>query len=122
MRIHTDILTSTDVQAAANFAARAGHGKVYVESLAAHGSRKRRQAWEVKLTGDGTVSRRRPNGGTYGAADAYAATWDSWGWFIAFLFAYDPAAVAGPYDGVDDFHGKTGHKFHEAVESAAVAL
>jgi hypothetical protein len=126
MRIHTDSLTSTDIAAAANFAGRAGHGRVYLDAITSHGSRKRRQAWEVKLTGDGTVSRRRTNGGTryadHGSERDYAATWDSWGWFIAFLFSIDPAAVVGPYDGVETFHRLTGHKFHEAVASAVAAL
>ena len=122
MRIHSDTITSIDVLAAANFAARAGHGRVTVDTLSRHGSRSRRQAWEVKLTGDGSHSRRRPNGGTYGAADDYAATWDSWGWFLAFLYSVDPRMTCWAYADAENFHERTDGKFRAAMESAAAAL
>lgn len=81
MRIHTNTLTESDIYAAAR-AARAT-----VEYLSKRGSRTHDHAFEVKLTGN---SRRRPNGGSYGAdRDAYAATWDQWGVFLGLLFDTD---------------------------------
>lgn len=45
-----------------------------------------------------------------------AATWHEWGWFMAEVFALDPLAMFGShaygYDGVADFHRKTGERFH----------
>jgi hypothetical protein len=54
----------------------------------------------------------------------WAATWHEWGWFIAEIFAADPAArfganparcarpeYAGGYASPADFHAKTGYRF-----------
>lgn len=97
MRFHTDTLTRDDVIRAAR---KAG---ATIETLSSHGSRSRDHAFEVKLTGN---SNRRPNGGSYGAGDDYAATWDQWGVFIGQLFNLDPDMTtiyyhdAGAFDAV----------------------
>ncbi len=101
MRLHTN-LTSADIYEAARTAG------VDLDKAEAHGSRKRDRAFEVKLTGN---SRRRPNGGNYGAGDAYAATWDQWGIFLAVLFARDPALTCWAYDGAEAFGYATNWRF-----------
>lgn len=105
MRIHSDTLTPADVYAAAD---AAGPG-VHV-TLTRHGSRSRSHALEVKLTG---TSSRRPNGGNRGAdSDAYAATWDEWGMFLARLFDVDPDATCWAYpNGGTDFDIVTRGRF-----------
>lgn len=115
MRIHSDTLTVENISTAVMGARAAGHGIVYLQTLERHGSRSRRQAWEVKLTGDGSHSRRRTNGGTrytdHGRDRDFAATWDSWGHFLATLFHHDPHMTCDYYKGADDFHAKTLDKF-----------
>lgn len=103
MRIHSDTLRVSDLNEAARIA------RVDME-FTTHGSRKRDHAFNVNLIGE---SRRRPNGGNRGAnSDAYAATWDQWGVFIAALFDVDPNASMTYYDGSDDFHYRTAHRFN----------
>jgi hypothetical protein len=99
MRIHADYATDTDIRRAARFVALTGQGSVQVESLTKHGSRKRRRAYDVKLTG----SNPRRNATNTGQA----ATWDEWGWFLAALYSVDHLIVAGPYTSAADFDAKT---------------
>lgn len=111
MRIHSDILTRGDI-----LRATWTRGMTGVDAqTSGHGSRIRRQATEVKLTG---TSNRRPNPGAGGREDdgSRAATWDEWGMVLAELFAIDPHALAGSasyavYNGAADFHRKTGDRF-----------
>lgn len=107
MRIHSDTLTPEQIYTAGNRASVAGHGSVYVHTLTYHGSRKRSGAWEVLLSGDGSVQRHR----MMGDRDEYAASFDSWGEFLAVVFHYDPRAVAGPYNGADDFQRQTANAY-----------
>ena len=102
MRIHTNTLTYTELAAAVRHASTAGHGKVYLVDTTIHGSRTSTRAYEVKLAGDGTTSKRR----TMDKQD-YAATYDSWGYFFASLFAVDPHMKCWAYDGAADFATKT---------------
>lgn len=110
MRIHSSHLTFEDLRAARQVASTIGDGRVCL-SYDAHGSRKRNRAFEVRLTGDGSFSRRRPNTGRSGGGEEYAATWCAWGAFFAELFEVDPNAIAGPYNGRDDFNAQTWHLF-----------
>lgn len=101
MRLHTSLHLS-DLQIAAKEA------RVDM-MITEHGSRSRDRAFEVKLTGE---SRRRPNGGNYGAdGEAHAATWDQWGVFLAYLFARDESMTCWAYKGADEFHAKTAYRF-----------
>lgn len=98
MKIHTDVLN-------AGHLATAGTESTTVADLRVCGSRSRAKGFEVFLTGS---SPRR--GAHY--CEAWgdyppAATYDEWGWFLADLFALDPAMIAGPYKGADDFGVKT---------------
>lgn len=102
MRIHSDILTPSDI-----YKAVANLPGVFVDSTK-HGSRARNVAHEIRLTG--TSSRRTMDGSDQ------AATWDEWGVFFAHIFAADPHALAGSqkypaYDGAADFHRQTGNRF-----------
>lgn len=102
MRIHTDNLTTGDLMDAAKIA------RVEID-WTSHGSRSRDHAFEVRLTGE---SRRRPNSGQYGATrDAYAATWDQWGVFLAELFQRDATAtIPSAYRDGEAFANHTGDR------------
>lgn len=102
MRIHSDTLTNRDLANAATIA------RVSFDKWEDKGSRKRDHAFEVTLTGE---SRRRPNSGNVGASDAYAATWDQWGVFLAVLFSIDPAMVTPYYKDATEFHYRTRDRF-----------
>lgn len=114
MRLHTDTHTRSTIQHALQRATNTGKvaRHVYIETLDLHGSRKRADAYEIRLRawdkveGDG---RRRPNPGT-GNRDhdgEWAATYDEWGWFIAELFTIDPDAIFGSYVGQKGFDHDT---------------
>lgn len=110
MRIHTNTIDRADLTRALHIASAGGHGLVdFQDAPTRHGSRTHGSAWTVKLEGDGSVSRRRTNFGrpAYGEPAPYAATYDSWGWFLGHLFTVDPTMHAGPYRGADDFHAQT---------------
>lgn len=105
MRIHTDTLTASDLQAAAQLAG-------VTLSYSNHGSRSHRGAVDVTLSGS---SGRMPNTGNRGAASygsSPAATWDEWGIFLGELFRRDPDAVAPRvYFSGEHFRWATGARF-----------
>ena len=112
MRVHSDILTTTDIHTAARAA-----GRGVLAYVLPGGSRSHARAFDVKLTG---TSSRRPNPGAGNGqrddADSYAATWDEWGMFLAALYAVDEAAVWGSvgcpiYADAASFHYQTGDRF-----------
>jgi hypothetical protein len=109
MRIHVSKeIGFNQLHAAARYASKGGHGNVSLDNSALHGSRTHDHAHEIRLTGDGSVNRRRPNTGQYGADPSeYAASYDSWGWFFGFLYAIDPTMSCYNYADADDFHAKT---------------
>lgn len=103
MRIHSNVLTTENVRAAAAVArvdfTRYGEGR----------SRSHDRYFDVILTGE---SRRHQNGGP-----DKAATWDQWGVFLAYLFAIDESMVCGTvkrpvYADADDFDYKTAYRFN----------
>jgi hypothetical protein len=107
MRIHSDTLTAEHFEAARQFAsAQTDLGTVYLGECQLRASRTRRYAFEVKLEGDGSKRRRNNHSNT-----GFAASYDQWGWFLAYLFSIDADAKAGPYDGVTDFDEQTGSQF-----------
>lgn len=111
MRLHTDKIDVIDLWDAGRAASTPEDGVVYLR-WTEHGSRKRTRAFEVGLEGDGTKNKRRRNSGRYGAdKSGYAATWDAWGRFFAYLFDIDPDMTCYAYDGRDDFHAKTKGRF-----------
>jgi hypothetical protein len=134
MRLHTN-LDYTGISHALQQAKRAGHvawDVTFQDGLVPHGSRTHPRAYEVQLgtwekdslpkgyrdqNGQQLHVRRFKNTGDRGASSGYyggavwAATWDEWGWFIAFVFAADPDARFGHYASYADFTVKTGGKF-----------
>ena len=105
MRLHSDILTLSDIYAAAREAG------AYLDTAARHGSRTRAHGYEVHLRGD---SKRRPN--FYNGDGSYAATWDQWGVFFGALYRLDPELVCGSgkrptYADAADYHHKTADRF-----------
>ena len=113
MRIHSDTIQPIDFVHAAEAASNDEDGAVFLH-LSEHGSRKRARAFEVGLEGDGTKNRRRrnPGSGDNDNRNQYAATWDAWGRFFAYLYAIDPNMIAGwAYKNATDFHDKTHGQF-----------
>jgi hypothetical protein len=77
------------------------------------GSRSRARGFVVRLSGSHKVS-------TRGLPDK-AATYDEWGNFLAAIFALDPRAICGGYDGRDDFIVQTDGRFVVGVRAENVA-
>lgn len=111
MRLHVDTIRAQDIYQAAH--ALPG---VSVD-VTTHNSRTRTLAYDVHLTG---TSGRRANSGRYGGTsdtDDYAATWDEWGMFLAYLYERDSRMRAGGtakrpvYRDADDFHWQTQYRF-----------
>jgi hypothetical protein len=102
MRIHTDTLTESDLQEAADFA------RVNFDRYVTVNSRSHAHGFDITLQGE---SRRHQNGGS-----GMAATWDQWGCFFGYLFSKDENMVAGTvkrpvYADRNDFNYKTGYRF-----------
>lgn len=108
MKIHSSVLTSHDIAVAANIAG------VYGEVVQV-GSRSRTRGFLVRLEAleKDELHRFRANPGTSWPNRSYeqgiAATWDEWGIWIDRLFAIDPDAVIGQYDGQEAFMDQTRH-------------
>jgi hypothetical protein len=114
MRLHTDLLTASDLY-------RALPSCVELDEIQ-RGSRSRDHAFEVALIGRGTRHTRRRNTGQRGADGySYAATWSDWGRWLAALFTIDPHAIAGHYNGAADFHAKTYWLFADDADAAGLS-
>ena len=100
MKIHTDTLTGMDVDLAAR--------DVFVDYMPV-GSQSRDHGFNVTLSTDHGTRRRNSQAEATGE---YAATWDEWGIFIGRLFVTDPNAIVGQYNGANDYHWQTGHRFN----------
>ena len=103
MRIHSDILTESDVYSAGKAA-----GALF-DTLDETGSRSRARAFTVKLRG---ASNRRPN--FYNGDGSFAATWDQWGVFLGILFDKDPnMTIPHTYADADEFSYRTNGRFDD---------
>lgn len=127
MKLHSDILDGPAIFNALRAAKTAGKvtHDIYFVQFNASGSRSRARGFDIQLGTDDrttgpTKSRRYKNSGKYGADAIWAATYDEWGWFIAYLFDTDPDATFGPYKGQQDFEGKTRYQF--IIEKGASAM
>jgi hypothetical protein len=109
VKIHSNILTHDHFADAVRHASRQGQGTVWTEREDESGSRSHARKFDVVLVSDGTVNRRRTQGG-----EGFSATWDQWGHFLSALYAVDPDAKAGPYANVEDFDRKTDGKYSSA--------
>jgi len=86
MRIHSDVIVPLDIHGAAKYATdKAEAGLVTARPITKHGSRSHDASYEMALIGDGSVKRHR----TMDKQD-YSATWDSWGYALAYLYSIDP--------------------------------
>lgn len=95
MKLHSDVITRDMIYAAAQYAGTKGYGRIYVDVMGA-GSRARRGAYNVTLTSDGTVTKRRTNpGNSNGSRENYAATWEAWGHFLGYLYSRDENLLCG---------------------------
>lgn len=117
MQAHSNVLQHEAFREALAETGLASQG-VYLEPITQHGSKSRARAFKISLSAEAGrdfngKARRPKNSGRYGAESSYykAATYDEWGVFIRALFRRDPEMKFGPYDGVQDFHEKTGHRF-----------
>jgi hypothetical protein len=100
MRIHANNLLQSDIGAAAQAAG------VMVVSMDEKGSRSRKRAFEVALSGSGA------HRSQWGGMAHPAATWDEWGIFLAHIFAADPdAIVPRVYESAEHFHWVTGSRY-----------
>lgn len=108
MRIHSDKITNDDIWNAL----RKMEG---VEAIKweTKGSRSRKRAYEITLSG---TSNRNRNPGTSWhnrtEEPEKAATWDEWGIFIHHLFTADPDAIVGRYKSWEHFEDFTGGRFN----------
>jgi hypothetical protein len=121
MRIHTYL--AKDMLETALSSAGRDHGATHLDffKLEQYGSRKRDRAFEVRLEGYGSRHRRPLMWAPRGAHPyAKAPTWDDWGWFLLEVFTLDPRAIAGNYNGLDDFHAQTEGRFNlDTADSAS---
>jgi len=127
MKLHSDILTATDVRDALDRAKQRGNVDRLVDFmiLEPRGSRSRKNGFEVRLEwlgekqkGDGRHWTNSGNGGANSYRNGngtYAATYDEWGWFIAELFDKDENMIFGTYKGLDSFDNQTRYAFELAT-------
>jgi hypothetical protein len=112
VRIHSDWLDSLHLTQAVSYAQEMlpEHGTIWIEQNEVSGSKSRKRAITFRLEGDGSHSKRKTNSGKWGGGENYAATWDQWGYVLAFLFDVDPKATVSTghkYDGYDNYHAQT---------------
>jgi hypothetical protein len=115
MRIHSDTLSTRDLFHALDEVATHTGSAVDLLKAEKYSSRKRARALEVQLSSDGRLTHCR----TMSDRNAYAATWDQWGWFIAHLYSVDRDAIVGPYADFQDFHRQTSYKFTAPTATTA---
>lgn len=101
MKLHSDTLTSADVESAAAIA-RSEHGQdIYITEIHACGSRSRARGLTFYC---GSLGGRRATNRGDGER---AATWTAWGYLIAELFRRDPDAIMTYYKSAADFQDRT---------------
>jgi hypothetical protein len=109
MKIHSDILTPTDILACVPMGC---HLAVFehdsrATNIGQAGSRQRKQAFVVRLSGSSRYA-------LQGMVDRgeKAATWDEWGNFIDAIFTQDPNAICGQYKSRDDFMAQSADEYN----------
>lgn len=106
MRLHTNLNRQAIIMATR-------HLPVAFHKLEIHGSRSRKRAFEMLLTGSGG----RNNTGAYGAGDYNGATWDEWGAVLGALYIFDPTMICGGtaktpvYADAEHYHFLTNERF-----------
>ena len=102
MRIHSSVLKASDIK---DIVREVAGGFVTVEGAEDRGSRKRRGAVELRLSGS---SNYKSQGGDY-----KAATWDEWGIVINAIFERDCEAIVGQYGSLFTFDNCTQGRFDD---------
>jgi hypothetical protein len=104
MKIYSNRLTEADVRDAFRMA-RTRHGAdIYIEDIGTWQPRDYSNGVEVH--GQSISGSKRTNRGT----GSRAASWDDWGYVIAYLYDIDPHARIGFYDSLADFIAKV-HRY-----------
>ena len=102
MKLHSDVLTRTDLIEALDLPA-------VTAEIAECGSRKRRRGFTVYLSGTSPFASQRSGAGK-------AATWDQHGRWMARLFDIDPDAIIAIYNGRDAFYAETAARLSEEIK------
>jgi hypothetical protein len=119
MKIYSDIITESDVRAAFTSARQENKQDIYIEDI--RGWKPRRYACGVEVHAESLAGKRTtghvPARAT-GPRDGYprAASWDAWGYAIAYLYNLDPHARIGIYDNEADFVEKVRKYRHKDSE------
>jgi hypothetical protein len=101
MRLHLMTATDRDISRAIAYAGNRSGRRVGTIRWDDYTSRSHTTARDVVLTGS---ARHRSQANR----EEFAATYDEWGWFLAFLYSVDPdIKCAGIYADSDDFRRKT---------------
>lgn len=101
MRLHLMTATDRDISRAITYAGNRSGRRVGTIRWDDYTSRSHTTARDVVLTGS---ARHRSQANR----EEFAATYDEWGWFLAFLYSVDPdIKCAGIYADADDFRRKT---------------
>lgn len=133
MRIHSDKITADDCYDALNLARQRGKvtGDVTFDPITAYNSQDKARAYEIQLGasvpgglpenyvnkyGQRQKCRRVRNSVQGSGSYRFSATWEEWGWFIAYLYRADPNARWGSvkypvYKDRDHFHRETHGQF-----------
>lgn len=105
VRLHLMTATDRDISRAICYAGNRSGRRVGTIRWDEYSSRSHTTARDVVLTGS---ARHRSQANR----DEYAATFDEWGWFLAFLYSVDPdIKCAGIYRDGDEFRRKLGDRF-----------
>lgn len=99
MKIYSDHLTEHEVRLAFQRARLFSDADIHITDITTWAGRKYSNVLELHA---GSINGRRQNNNN----DGRAASWDDWGYVIAYLFRMDPAARIGMYDGFIDFGNK----------------
>lgn len=118
MNIHTNKLTAAAIrECVPEGCYLAGHydriSGIDWASIHQYGSRSHHIAYSVRLSGSSKS--------TMTNLPDKAATYDEWGFFLAEIFARDPQAKCGGYNGREDFIVQTDGKFVVGVQHENVA-
>lgn len=95
MKLHSDVLTKTDIHQACTVANQHGQD-IFCDEIVEQGSQKRKRG--ITFYCEALSGPRSRNG-----RDGYAASWDAYGWVIAELFNRDPNAIIGWYESPSHF-------------------
>lgn len=112
MKIYSDKITEDDVKFAFRRARMHNYADIWIEDISTWTPRK--QANGVEFHAVSSNGRRAVNRGTGGRA----ASWEDWGFVIAWLYRLDPEARIGMYTSKADFRNKV-HQYQRPGSSLA---